>query len=112
MVRFGFTTASYALALATTALAAPSQVAPRQSNPFQTEAITEFDEPWALAILPDERILVTEKNGNLLLVDPATSSKGSVSGVPTVSYGGQGGLGDVVLHPDFADNDLVYISYA
>jgi len=87
-------------------------VTPRQSNPFQTTPITDFAEPWSLAFLPDERILVTEKNGNLRLVDPSTSSKGSITGVPPVRYGGQGGLGDVVLHPDFAENSLVYISYA
>lgn len=113
MVRFGINTACHALALVTAASAAPFQVTPRQSaNPFQTTPITDFAEPWSLAFLPDERILVTEKNGNLRLVDPATSTKGSITGVPPVRYGGQGGLGDVVLHPQFAENNLVYISYA
>lgn len=109
MVRF---TLSTALAIVGTASAVPLQVAQRQASPIQSTPIAEFAEPWAMAILPDERILVTEKIGNLVLVDPATSAKGQISGVPNVVYGGQGGLGDVVLHPDFAENSLVYFSYA
>jgi glucose/arabinose dehydrogenase len=110
MMRFGLFT-TYALALVSGALAAPPSVTPRQA-PFQTTPITDFDEPWALALLPDNRILVTEKRGNLRLVDPTAKSKGTITGVPSVSYAGQGGLGDVALHPQFAENNLVYISYA
>lgn len=99
------------LALAGAALAAPSQVTPRQA-PFVSTPITDFAEPWALAFLPDDRILVTEKAGTLRLLDPATGSKGQITGVPAVRYAGQGGLGDVALHPNFAENSLVYISYA
>ena len=110
MVRLG--TFTYALGLVTAALAVPWQVTPRQAAPFQTTPITDFAEPWALAFLPDDRILVTEKSGKLRLVDPATKAKGEITGVPPVRYGGQGGLGDVVLHPQFAENSLVYISYA
>lgn len=78
--------------------------------PFKVEAITSFDEPWAMAILPDGRLLVTEKKGNLFIVT-ADGQKGALRWVPDVDYGGQGGLGDVVLHPDFASNNLVYLSY-
>lgn len=113
MMRFGLSTA-YALALVAGALAAPSQaeVAPRQASPFQTAAITDFAEPWAMAFLPDNRILVTEKKGVLRLVDPNTKAKGTITGVPAVRYQGQGGFGDVAIHPQFAENNLVYISYA
>jgi glucose/arabinose dehydrogenase len=79
--------------------------------PFEIEAVTSFDEPWALAFLPDGRMLVTEKKGNLLIVTQAGQKFRPVSGVPNVDYGGQGGLGDVALHPDFAENGLVYLSY-
>ncbi|KFA68038.1 hypothetical protein S40285_09014 [Stachybotrys chlorohalonatus IBT 40285] len=111
-MRFTLSTTYYALASATAALAAPGQVTPRQGVPFQTTPITDFAEPWALAFLPDQRILVTEKGGALRLVDPTTRSKGNIVGVPRVQYGGQGGLGDVVLHPQFAENSLLYFSYA
>jgi glucose/arabinose dehydrogenase len=82
------------------------------SRPFDVEAIASFDEPWAMAFLPDGRILVTEKEGRLLVVDRDGNKSEPLSGVPDVDYGGQGGLGDVALHPGFATNGLVYISYA
>ncbi len=57
-------------------------------------------------------MLVTEKKGNLLIVNQTGQKTRPVAGVPDVDYGGQGGLGDVALHPDFAENGLVYLSYA
>lgn len=80
-------------------------------HPFTTEAIASFDEPWAMAFLPDGRLLVTEKKGRLLVVSTVDGSAAPVSGVPEVDYGGQGGFGDVVLHPDFAENGRIYLSY-
>ncbi|KAM7209428.1 putative sugar dehydrogenase [Rhypophila decipiens] len=56
-----------------------------------------------MAFLPDERILVTEK---------LTKAKGTISGVPTVRYQGQGGFGDVAIYPRFHENNMIYISYA
>src|SRR5690606_14462534 len=44
--------------------------------------------------------------------DPTTSKTGEISGVPTVALGGQGGFGDVVAHPDFSNNSIIYVSYA
>ncbi len=82
-----------------------------QSLPFNIEPITKFDEPWAMAFLPDGRMLVTEKKGTLLVVDGA-GLQTRVAGVPDVDYGGQGGLGDVILHPDFEENATIYLSYA
>ncbi len=79
--------------------------------PFDVQPVTSFDQPWALAFLPDGRMLVTEKKGSLVIVTQ-DGQKTGVRGVPDVDYGGQGGLGDVALHPDFADNRLVYLSYA
>jgi glucose/arabinose dehydrogenase len=81
-------------------------------SPFTTTPVAEFNEPWAMAFLPDGRVLVTEKRGALMLFDPVSGAKAEVTGVPAVEYAGQGGLGDVVLHPDFAANGLVYLSYA
>ncbi len=89
--------------------ACASAEAPR---PFAVEPVASFDEPWAMAFLPDGRLLVTEKGGRLLMVDRDGNKSQPVRGVPEVDYGGQGGLGDVALHPDYAENGLVYISYA
>ncbi len=72
----------------------------------------EFNEPWAMTFLPDGNLLVTEKPGTLLLVSADGQSKIPVTGVPEVAYGGQGGLGDIILHPQYDINKLVYISYA
>ncbi len=80
--------------------------------PFVSTPFATFDEPWALAFLPDGRLLVTEKTGALKVFDPASKKTGTVTGVPAVDHGGQGGLGDVVLHPQFASNGMVYVSYA
>ncbi len=73
--------------------------------------IADFDRPWAMTFLPDGTLLVTEKKGVLLHVTK-DGSKTEVQGLWRVAYGGQGGLGDVVLHPDFNSNLWVYISYA
>jgi len=76
-----------------------------------TATVATFDEPWAMTFLNDGQLLVTEKKGALRLY-AIGGATGDISGVPRVAYGGQGGLGDVVLHPDFASNGLVYLSYA
>src|SRR5690606_23999589 len=82
-----------------------------QHDAFVATPVATFDEPWAMAFLPDGRLLVTERRGRLKLFAP-DGSIGEIDGVPDVSYGGQGGLGDIVLHPAYAENGLVYVSYA
>ena len=68
--------------------------------------------PWSLAFLPDGRMLVTERPGRLWILDQNGAKTTRVSGVPSVAAIGQGGLLDVVLHPDFASNGLIFLSYA
>lgn len=80
--------------------------------PFISTPVATFNEPWAMTFLPDGRLLVTEKGGTLRLANVANGQVGQVTGVPAVAYGGQGGFGDVLLHPRFADNRWVYLSYA
>jgi glucose/arabinose dehydrogenase len=93
---------------------ATSDAAPASNSdkPFETTVIADFDEPWAMTFLPEfNQALITEKKGRLLLWE----SEGEVlevGGVPQVAYGGQGGLGDVIIHPDFANNKYVYLSFA
>jgi glucose/arabinose dehydrogenase len=81
------------------------------SLPFSVEAKADLSEPWAMTFLPDGRMLVTEKAGKLILIAQDGRIVGDIGGVPQVAYGGQGGLGDVILHPDFAKNGFVYLSY-
>jgi len=81
-------------------------------RPFKVEPIASFDEPWAMAFLPDGRLLVTEKKGSLRWATQDGNVSRQIQGLPDVDYGGQGGFGDIALHPQFLDNRLVYLSYA
>lgn len=114
--------AHYVLALALAACGAtPSATAPaksaEQARPFTATEVARFDAPWAMDFLPGSGVhlttsaLVTEKSGKLWLINTATGQRQSVSGVPAVKVAGQGGLGDVVAHPDFAGNQRIYLSY-
>jgi glucose/arabinose dehydrogenase len=89
-----------------------ASAAAADGRPFQVQEVASFREPWAMTFIPGGNdALITEKSGRLLLLREGGRSV-EVAGVPEVDYGGQGGLGDVVLHPDFASNNLVYLSWA
>ena len=79
---------------------------------FLAESFGSFNEPWAMNFLPGGDLLVTEKNGTLFMVRLDDHSKMSVKGVPNVAYGGQGGLGDIILHSQYKDTHWIYMSYA
>jgi glucose/arabinose dehydrogenase len=89
------------------------------ASPTPTPAVTAvnqrvvatFDNPWAMVFLPDGRMLVTEKSGQLQLVTQA-GAKTNVANVPRVTFQGQLGLQDVVLDPGYASNSRVWITYA
>lgn len=93
------------------AVEADTPEAASKGEPFAKAEMGKFAEPWAMAFLPDGRILVTEKRGVLKLVRPGGDTV-EIAGAPKVDYGGQGGLGDVALHPDFANNGYIYLSFA
>lgn len=80
-----------------------------KSTTLSAEVVAQFNEPWAMTFLPDGTMLVTTLPGKLFHVTQ-TGEKTEVANMWNVAYGGQGGLGDVVLHPDFKENRLVYIS--
>lgn len=92
--------------------AAAVRMFPSAARPFVATPVASFDQPWAMCFLPDGRMLVTEKAGRLLLASRDGRPALAVAGVPAVAYGGQGGLGDIVLHPQFRDNAFIYLSYA
>ena len=79
---------------------------------FKIHKIAQFNQPWAIQQLPDGRLILTEKQGQLIIFNPKTQQKIQVSGVPKVAYGGQGGLGDILLDPQFSKNQQIYLSYA
>lgn len=79
---------------------------------LRVESFGEFNQPWAMAFLPGGDLLITEKPGRLTLYRTSDRSAIRVHGLPAVAYAGQGGLGDVVLHPRYRENHLIYLSYA
>lgn len=79
---------------------------------LSAESFGAFNEPWAMTFLPTGELLVTEKTGTLFIFNMDDRTKVSVKGLPKVAYGGQGGLGDIILHPQYTDNHWVYLSYA
>ncbi len=91
--------------------AMPSAESTDAGTPFAVTEVAQFDAPWAMTFLPDGRLLVTEMAGNLRLHNLNTGETGSIEGVPEVVHAGQGGLGDVLLHPQFDENRQIYISY-
>ena len=101
----------YRLAIVITALLPAAITSAAEDHPFAVEPVAEFNEPWAMAFLPAGELLVTEKPGNLVMLG-TDGGKTDISGIPEVDYGGQGGLGDVALHPDFEQNGLIYLSFA
>ena len=83
---------------------------------FKVEVLETFDEPWALAVLPNREILVTERAGKLKISSESLHRWSEVSGTPTVDYGGQGGLGDVAIPPGpqpltFVATQPIYLSW-
>jgi glucose/arabinose dehydrogenase len=98
---------------------APSSTAAQTSGapPFRVTEVARFSTPWAMDFLPGSGVrmttaaLISEKEGKLWLVNTTTGSRQPVTGVPRVKVAGQGGLGDVVAHPDFAGNQRVYLTY-
>lgn len=76
-----------------------------------TRIAGNLEHPWSIAFLPDGRMLVTERPGHLNIID-ADGNRSRVTGTPTVVARGQGGLLEVALHPDFANNRYVYLTYS
>ena len=75
-----------------------------------TKLVGDLDRPWAVAFLPDGRKLITEKPGRLNILDGSRLTV--VNGTPEVSDRGQGGLMDVVLHPDYEENGWIYLTFS
>src|SRR3954451_22052632 len=89
--------------------------APEHKTNVAFEVVTvakDLDKPWGLAFLPSGKMLVTEKAGRLRVVSPDGTLSPPVAGLPRTDTRNQGGLLDVVLHPRFASNAMIYWSYS
>lgn len=86
---------------------------PASRHELKVITVTEgLDHPWGMAFLPDGRILVTERTGKLRTIVEGKLRPEPVAGLPPIEEVGQGGLLGIALHPDYANNRWVYLSYA
>ncbi|HVJ25609.1 MAG TPA: PQQ-dependent sugar dehydrogenase [Burkholderiales bacterium] len=94
-------------------MAVSGQTIRSQEHAFRVVRVVEgLVQPWSVAFLPDGRLLITEKAGQLRLIVNGELHPAPIGGTPPVTVHGQGGLQDVVPHPEFAKNQLVYLAYA
>ncbi len=102
-----------ALILVCTPLIVTAQTFSSSDHRFRLDTVAEgLEHPWALTFLPNGDLLVTERAGRLRIIHKGELVAKAVSGVPDLVVAGQGGLLDIVLHPDFNDNRLLMLSYA
>jgi glucose/arabinose dehydrogenase len=105
-------TMSLALFACTGETTVNNEVQTSGGTPFQITEVATFASPWAFAFLPDGNILVSEKQGTLILLDPQSGSKQTVGGTPAVKSEGQGSLMDIALAPDFATSNKLYFTFS
>ena len=102
---------SAALALASPALAQSQTVTGSAGTTVTLTPLESFEDTWSMAALPDGRMVVAEQTGDLWLVGTDGKIAGPITGGPTVEARGQGGFADIILDPDFARNNRVFISW-
>lgn len=111
--RGAFALIAASLTLLPAAGCAEDRTVDTETGTIKVETLAEgLDHPWGMAFLPDGRLLVTERAGDLRIMSADGTLTEPLSGVPKVVANGQGGLLDVALDPNFADNKLVYLSYS
>lgn len=106
-------TASAAAAVAAPAVVRAQQVLRSSKASYSLRMLTlDLEQPWGMAFLPDGRLLITERPGRLRIFANGRLERAPVGGLPKVYARGQGGLLDVCLHPDFARNARLYLTYS
>lgn len=89
-----------------------TQSSPSQTNFRQVTVLQGLERPWGIAWLPDGAMLITERPGRLRIVRNGKLDPTPIPGVPEVLAVNQGGLLDVAVHPNFAQNRFIYLTYA
>ena len=111
-----FRNAILTLCLFTTVLVSQdfdSDIVQTKQHSFQVSLFSEgYEIPWGMAFLPNNELLVSDRNGKLYRVSVNGKKRSEITGVPEVLYKSQGGLLDIAVHPDFSSNKLVYIAYS
>lgn len=112
LMAFAILAVAPTLSCAQTAPIDPNAVHQSEHHAYRVVPVVDgLQHPWGIAFLPSGEMLVTERPGRLRVVRDGQLSE-PVSGLPEIRVGGQGGLLDVVLHPDFSSNRLVYLSFS
>ena len=109
--RFVFSTVAYLLLSFASFSQDSSEIIQTKSGEIKVEKLAALNEPWGMCFLPDGRLLITEKPGNLRIYENGKLSE-PISGLPKIEYYGQGGLLDVTIDPNFAQNNLIYFYYS
>lgn len=92
---------------------ADGEVHETEEQDFRVETVVSgLDIPWGMAFLPDGKVLITERSGDLRIVENGELREEPISGTPEVVARGQGGLLDVELHPDYENNGWIYLSFS
>lgn len=89
-----------------------TQVLPQSEDVSLNVILDRNDVIWSFEFLPDQQIIFTERSGNILIFNPQTGTTTPVTGVPEIATGGEGGLLDLRLHPEFGSNHLIYFCYS
>ena len=104
---------SIVLTLACTMIISASAQNAGKANGIRTEVIAQnLDHPWAVAFIDSKRMLVTERSGNLRVVQAGSPPSAPITGLPRIDAGGQGGLLDVITDSKFASNRTIYFCYS
>ncbi len=111
--RRDFLTTTAAALLAAPAVARAQMVLRSAKASYRVVTLTQdLEQPWGMAFLPDGRLLITERPGRLRMFANGRLERAPIGGVPRVVASGQGGLLDICLHPRFAENRTLYLSYS
>lgn len=105
-----FMTSLYVACMGQTPPNGPEVTDPEWDNYTIETVVDDLKLPWGMAFLPDGSLLITERSGELIHFK--NGEKTEISGVPAVRAKGQGGLLDIELHPDYASNGWIYLSYS
>ena len=100
----------YFVLILTTSIACAQDKNPINSQNSYEVIVSDLNNPWGFTFLPDESMLITEKSGKLIHFK--NGKKTNISGVPEIYLRGQGGLLDIILHPNYEENGWLYFSYA
>ena len=113
MLRYLLKLAGTSLLMTVAASASAQRVYYAAHHDYRVVTVTEgLMRPWSMAWLPSGDMLVTEMPGRLRIVRDGQLLPEAVPGVPEVLYTGQGGLFEVIPHPNFSENRWIYLSYA